>query len=186
MSRSRSILWAFALAAFVTGCFVAASPAKADGLTYQEFVNRGSGLCLTATGGQGSPVIQAVCATPGSVPMARQWAANCLDPGCSKQGIRSLVNPQLCLDALGSAAARTKLISWPCAYISNEVWHLFIPTINGGWLPNPNGDFSVRSLIAGTNSFCADVPGASAAQGVQLQIWTCNGTVAQLFFTRNP
>jgi hypothetical protein len=50
---------------------------------------------------------------------------------------------------------------------------------------NQNGDVSLRSLVLGTNTSCLDVPGASTAQGVALQIWTCNGTVAQRFFARN-
>ncbi len=180
MTRSRSILLAFAVMAFVTGSLIAASPARADGPTYQQWVNRGSGLCLTATGSNGTSVTQAVCATPGSTPMAQQWLAYCLDSACDQQALLNRQN-QLCLFD-GTAASGSPVFPEGCvASVSSEAWRLFVPAGSG----NPHGDVSLRSLLFGTNTFCLDVPGASTAQGVALQLWTCNGTVAQLFFARN-
>jgi hypothetical protein len=36
-------------------------------------------------------------------------------------------------------------------------------------------------FVARHSGKCLDVPGASAANGVQLQQWDCNGTAAQAF-----
>jgi hypothetical protein len=171
---------AFAVAVFVTGSFVGTSSAMAaaNGPTYQQWVNRGSGLCLTVTGSNGTSVIQAVCATPGSTPMAQQWLVYCLDTACDQQALLNRQN-QLCLFN-GSSANGSPVIPEGCvASASSEAWRLFVPA------GNPNGDVSLRSLVLGTNTSCLDVPGASTAQGVALQIWTCNGTVAQRFFARN-
>ncbi len=53
---------------------------------------------------------------------------------------------------------------------------------------NPNEEWMAVSLGNGSYKFvgqgsglCLDVPGASTANGVQLQIYTCNGTAAQAF-----
>ena len=71
MIRSRFMLGVFAVVIFITVSFVAVSPANAEPPSdvYQQVINFNSGMCLTVTGGAGTPVIQAVCATPGSTPL---------------------------------------------------------------------------------------------------------------------
>jgi hypothetical protein len=76
VTRSRSILLAFAVMAFVAGSLIAASPARADGPTYQQWLaycldsacdqqallNRQNQLCLfDGTAASGSPVFPEGC-----------------------------------------------------------------------------------------------------------------------------
>ena len=57
-----------------------------------------------------------------------------------------------------------------CRVVSNE-WF--------GAAPLPNVT-AVQSLIGwGKTGFCMDVPGASGTPGLQIQLWNCNGTLAQ-------
>jgi hypothetical protein len=58
---------------------------------------------------------------------------------------------------------------------------------------NPNEEWQAVSLGNGYYKFvgqgsglCLDTPGASTANGVQLQIYTCNGTAAQAFKLVTP
>lgn len=74
----------------------------------------------------------------------------------------------------GSTGCRHRLLPTSliaCRAVSNERWDATLP------LPN------VTSLISRIgwrdNGFCLDVPGASAEAGLQVQLWTCNGTLAQ-------
>jgi hypothetical protein len=134
-------------------------------------------MCLTATGGEGSAVIQAACATPGLG--VQKWTAECADWFCDEYVIRNL-GTNMCLDAQGGATNGTPAVLWPCNYISNEIWKQQRP-----WSVFPNL-ISLRSQVAGTNNRCLDVPKASTAPGVQLEIYECNGSNAQLFTTRNP
>ena len=83
----------------------------------------------------------------------------------------------LCLDAQGRAANGTPIIQWPCNSISNENWDF----------GNSSGSvFTLRSRVSGTTSTCLDVPGAQATVGLALQLWSCNGTVAQSWQAPDP
>ncbi len=68
-----------------------------------------------------------------------------------------------CLDATGAGTANfTKTILWPCHGHGNQIWQVF----NGGY----------RNPVSGR---CLDDPSASTQDGRQLQLFDCNGTVAQ-------
>jgi len=57
---------------------------------------------------------------------------------------------------------------------------------NQQWLPVSNGDGTYH-FVARNSGLCLDVPSASTANGVQLQQYTCNGTVAQSWtLTQQP
>jgi hypothetical protein len=44
----------------------------------------------------------------------------------------------------------------------------------------------IRSQVAGTSSYCLDVPGASTQPGLGVQIYTCNGTAARAWAIAGP
>ena len=51
---------------------------------------------------------------------------------------------------------------------------------NQQWMPVSVGNGAYKFVGRGSGK-CLDVPGASKANGVQLQLWDCNGTNAQAF-----
>jgi hypothetical protein len=148
------------MATFVVGGFVAMSPANA--VAGAQWANLGNGLCLTATGDSGAPVVQTPCDTVNR-PLSQQW-------DISGQHFFNVGNG-LCMDAQGGATNGTKIITWPCNSISNENWS--IPT------SSTTGFVAIRSRVFNTNSHCLDVPQQTMVVNTQLQIWSCNGTVAQ-------
>jgi hypothetical protein len=81
------------------------------------------------------------------------------------------------MDARGGATRGTPIEQWPCDTISNERWSR--PSFPAGMLP-------IRSQVAGTNGYCLDVPGASPEPGLQMQIYTCNGSTAQAWGFAGP
>jgi hypothetical protein len=88
------------------------------------------------------------------------------------------VNSNLCMDAFGSATNGTQVIQWPCNNISNERWQ----PIHVG--PDGPDDFAERivSRVSGTSSYCLDVPWYEETVGLQVQIWRCNSTGAQIWY----
>jgi len=82
------------------------------------------------------------------------------------------------MDVRGGAARGTPIDQWPCNTISNERWswpHSF-----------PDGMWPIRSQVAGSSSYCLDVPGASTQAGLGVQIYTGNGTPAQAWGIVGP
>jgi hypothetical protein len=78
---------------------------------------------------------------------------------------------QLCLDARGGADNGTPVQQWTCNNISNENWE-------------PGEDIAdtippLFSRVSDTRSHCLDMPGALPTPGLAMQIYRCNGTVAQ-------
>lgn len=76
-----------------------------------------------------------------------------------------------CLNAFIKAENGAPIGLDVCSAVSNEHWD---PT---NTLPNV---VSLISRIGGRdNGFCLDVPGAANTPGLQMQLWGCNGTLAQ-------
>jgi hypothetical protein len=55
------------------------------------------------------------------------------------------------------------------------------------WIPFPGGVIfpgiePIQSRVSGSTGYCLDVPGASTAIGLQMQLYQCNGTDAQEFW----
>ena len=44
----------------------------------------------------------------------------------------------------------------------------------------------LESRVAGSTGYCLDVPGRSTALGLQMQLYQCNGTIAQVFEINRP
>jgi len=206
MPRRRGWRWWGALVSAVAVAIVGlASPASANDRIdhdnndrYAEWVNVNSGLCLTVTGLQGTAVVQQACAVPASqAPQAQQWEVFCeqgtkiLGNENCVTGSRNLVHGQpellvnrrtgLCLDALGGASNGTPMVSWRCNEITNQFWNDFDPYSTDVFGGGASRVYSLMSRVSGTRGFCLDVPGASKAEGVQLRLWKCNGTNAQIF-----
>jgi hypothetical protein len=77
----------------------------------------------------------------------------------------------LCLDARGRAVNGTPIQQWTCNRISNENWE-----------PGEDIDDTIPPLISrvsSTRSYCLDVPGGQKVAGLAMQIYRCNGTLAQ-------
>lgn len=131
----------------------------------------GGDLCLqpiNESTAQGAAIVQEKCnARP-----AQQWTRVTVNGG-----VVHFVSQlsKLCLDARGSAANGTPVQQWTCNKISNENWE-----------PGEVDDDDIPPLysrVSGTRSYCLDVPGGQASAGLAMQIYRCNGTLAQLWFT---
>jgi Ricin-type beta-trefoil lectin domain len=81
----------------------------------------------------------------------------------------------LCLDARGSAANNTPIQLWTCNQITNENWQ-YEQT-------SSDSEPKVVSRISGTSNYCLDIPGGGTNDGLALQIYVCNGSPAQHFYT---
>jgi endoglucanase len=141
--------------------------------TPYNIVNQNSGSCVDATN-EGT--------TNGTT--VQQWACG--------NGTYSLQTNQQWEFTKGTAAGYYEVTN---VNAPSEAWNV----VNNGtasgsliqlwtYAGNPNEEWMAVSLGNGYYKFvgqgsglCLDIPGASTANGVQLQIYTCNGTAAQAF-----
>jgi hypothetical protein len=184
MKRLRLMGLAAAVVAVLVGSLGLASPAMAD--TFGPVKNYGNGLCFQPEGGssaQGTLIVQEPCdlnpITLTSSNPFQQWRVSCLGSGC---GVFRYVNvgSGLCLRARGltGPANGEQIMLWTCNQISDLNWTQHSVDIPG------RADllgFTMESRISGSTGYCLDVPGASGAIGLALQLYRCNGTVAQLW-----
>jgi hypothetical protein len=136
------------------------------------FYNPYTNMCLRPVNGstvQGVAVVQQPCTNGGqdNLAGAQEWLYVESSNGFHFQNALS----GLCLDARGGANNGTPVQQWTCNGISNENWEIFVNTKGGG--------APVESRVSGTSSHCLDVPGAQKTAGLGMQIYVCNGTVAQ-------
>ncbi len=142
----------------------ALSVAQSEPDEIQSFL---SNQCLQPIDGstrQGAPIVQEPCNGSGS----QRWKQVSVGGN-----IFHYVNVSsgLCLDARGSARNRTQVQQWTCNSISNE-----------NWQPGEGDDDTIPPLfskVSGTSSYCLDVPGGAQTVGLAMQIYRCNGTLAQ-------
>jgi hypothetical protein len=119
---------------------------------------------------RGAAIVQLACADDkGGRIRAQRWTRKRVS-GNIFHFINSL--SQLCLDVRGVAADGTPVQQWPCNEISNEKWET-------GKQTDPGTPPPLISRVSGTRSHCLDMPGADPTEGRGMQIWRCNGTVAQ-------
>jgi hypothetical protein len=141
--------------------------AVANGL--YTVTNTNSGKCLDASNAgtaNGTIVQQWTC--NGSA--AQQWQFTGTDSGYFKVATHN--NTGQVLDVNGGTTATAdgvKITLWSSTGGTNQQ---FQPVLLSG---------SSYKLIARHSAKCMDVNGASTADGVQMQQWTCNGTAAQSF-----
>lgn len=164
----RIVARVLALMVVMIGTFGVAGPAFADDHFDMTVRNMGSWKCLAPAGeswGAGVRIVQVTCT--GSA--FQRW--DLVDHDDHIFQLRNAVTLQ-CMDVLGSNSNATAVVQWPCANISNQRFQASRD------LP---GVVELRSRVAGTSTHCLDVPGGSSADGLGMQVWTCNGTVAQQF-----
>jgi aryl-phospho-beta-D-glucosidase BglC (GH1 family) len=133
-----------------------------------NIIDANSGLCVDAANSataDGTFVQQWAC---GAQQLNQEWQLQ-----AQGNGRYSIVNrnaPGEALDVTGQGTANGSLIQlWTYGGGSNQQW---MPVAVG------NGEYKLVGVGSGR---CLDVPAASTANGVHLQIYDCNGTAAQAF-----
>jgi beta-glucanase (GH16 family) len=139
---------------------------------WYNVVNQNSGSCADANAWgttNGTAVIQWPC---GNGQFNQQWQFHPTDSGYYNVFARNA--PYLGWDVTGGAGATGNAVKV-------QLWSI---GGNGGsnqqWKPVSLGNGYFK-FVARHSGRCLDVPGASTANGVQLQQWDCNGTGAQAF-----
>jgi endoglucanase len=132
-------------------------------------VNQNSNSCVDAQGwgtSNGTVVQQWSC---GSQQYNQEWQFQ-----SKGNGIYSVVNrnaPSEAWNVVNNGTGDGSLIQlWTYGGGSNEQW---MPVALGG---------NLYKIVGVGSGRCLDIPGASTANGVQLQIYDCNGTEAQSFY----
>jgi hypothetical protein len=138
-----------------------------------QVVNENSGSCVDATGHgttNGTAVQQWACGSP--VQLNQEWQFvnvgsgyyEVLNVNAASEGESWNVT-----GGTGATASGDKIQLWQYGGATNEQWDA--SAIGDGYY----------NFVARNSGLCLDVPGASTANGVQLQQYTCNGTAAQAF-----
>jgi len=164
------MLKTFCVAALVIALALSAKPAAAIQPVY--FYNSHTNMVLQPLNGskvQGVAIVQQPFNAFNSGP--QEWLF--INSGGGNFHFENAISG-LCLDARGGATNGTPVQQWTCNGISNENWEP--PTNAKGQSIGP-----VTSRVSGTKSHCLDVPGGQTTAGLAMQIYTCNGTVSQLW-----
>jgi hypothetical protein len=144
--------------------------------TKGDIHNALSKMCLQPMNGSkelGAKIVQVPC--DGS--LAQQWK-NVSVPKGNVHYVNQLSG--LCLDARGAAANQTPIEQWTCDSITNENWIY----AEGFGVTAPTLYSAIANTgTAGTVDYCLDMPGAQPTPGLAMQIYVCNGTIAQKWFT---
>ena len=133
---------------------------------WYNVVNQNSSACVDATGfgtTNGTPVQQWAC---GNQQSNQEWQFQPTDSGFYKVVSRGA--PAEAWDATNFGTGNgTPIQIWQFGGGTNQQWQ---PVSLG------NGNFKFVGRASGR---CLDVPGASTANGIRLQLYDCNGTGAQ-------
>lgn len=133
---------------------------------WYNVVNQNSGACVDAAGfgtANGTVVQQWAC---GNQQSNQEWQFQPTDSGFYKVVSRGASTEAWNAANFGTGN-NTPIQLWQFGGGTNEQWQP---------IPFGNGTFK---LVGRGSGRCLDVPGASAANGVQLQLFDCNGTGAQ-------
>jgi hypothetical protein len=140
--------------------------------TWYNVVNRTSGSCADATNwgtADGTAVQQWACAVDQP---NQEWQFQPTSSGYYDVLNRNASSEDEAWDVAGGASATApgaKVQTWDYVGGTNQQWEA-VPLGNGYY-----------NFVARNSGLCLDTPGASTANGVQLQQYTCNGTGAQAF-----
>ncbi len=174
-SVPRRVIAGLVVLPFLALGLVSPAPAAAHGTHHMDWggyavIETTNDLCLDVEGGStanGARVIQWPCHYGSN----QLWAM--YKVGWGPYYITNLKSGR-CLDIeYGSASAGAKMIQWDCHHLDNQLWTLTDFSGNTDF-------FRIRSERNRNN--CLDVPGDSGQWGLQIQVWTCNGTAAQFFW----
>ncbi|MBB5319405.1 hypothetical protein HDF09_004113 [Edaphobacter lichenicola] len=155
----------------------AAAPPPAptpDPNAWYNVVNVNSGLCvddLNFGTALGSVVDQWSC---GNGQANQQWQLTPTGNGSYQVSSRFVAMSWDVTGGTGATGNQTPIQLWSYGGRSNEQWQAVYLRTDG------NGN-NVYNLIAQNSGLCLDVPGASNANGQQLDQFSCNGTNAQAF-----
>ena len=156
------------IAGVLTAVVTFSANAAVSTTSWYTFVNANSGKCVDAAAAStanGTAVQQYTCNGTG----AQQWQLRT----ATDSGYYVIVNSngsQPAIDINGpSTAVGTQIHLWANGGYSSQEWQP---------VQESNGNYHFVSHYSG---LCLDVPGASTADSVQLQQYTCNGTGAQSF-----
>jgi aryl-phospho-beta-D-glucosidase BglC (GH1 family) len=134
--------------------------------TWYNVVNENSGSCVDAAGATNGTIVQQWAC--GNQQFNQEWQFQ-----SQGNGAYSIVNrnaPAEVLDITNAGTANGSLLQlWTYGGGSNQQW---TPVALG------NGYYKFVGVGSGR---CLDTPAASTANGVQLEIYDCNGTAAQAF-----
>jgi len=141
--------------------------------TPYNVVNQNSGSCVDATNEgttNGTTVQQWACGSGTYSTAANQEWEFTNGTAAGYYEVTSVNAPAEAWNVTGNGTASGSLIQlWTYAGASNEEWEAV--SLGNGYY----------KFVGQGSGLCLDVPGASTANGVQLQIYTCNGTAAQAF-----
>jgi Alpha-L-arabinofuranosidase B (ABFB) domain/Glycosyl hydrolases family 2, sugar binding domain/Ricin-type beta-trefoil lectin domain/Glycosyl hydrolases family 2/Glycosyl hydrolases family 2, TIM barrel domain len=138
-----------------------------SGPTWYSVVNRNSGKCVDARSSgtaNGTAIQQYTC----NGTFAQQFQLQATDSGYSRVNNRN--NSAQVWDVSGVSTADGAVI---------HLW-TYVGGANQQWIAVSEGN-GYYHFVARHDGKCLDVPGASTADSVQLQQYTCNGTGAQSF-----
>lgn len=151
----------------VTAPSATAQPVPAAS-AFTPIKNVGNGLCLQPEGGstqEFAAIVQAACVT-GST--AQGWSS--IEVGTNHYRFLNQ-RSGYCFDAFDGAFDGARLLQGTCKSISNEEFNTDTA------LPNV---VILESRVGFRDTgFCVDVPGSQTNPGLAMQIWGCNGTLAQ-------
>ncbi|MFE4696580.1 RICIN domain-containing protein [Streptomyces sp. NPDC056738] len=174
--RAAGLLTVTALVATTVSGLTAAAPgataqAAAVPADWATVVNAGSGKCVDARAAgtaDGTAVQQYAC----NASQAQQWRFAATSGGYSQVGNRT--DATKAWDVTGvSTADGAPVQLWTYGGGTNQQWQAVAETGGAYHFVNRN------------SGKCLDVPSASAADSVQLQQYTCNGTAAQSFYVNS-
>lgn len=151
------------------------SSARASEPVYWHLENVGNHKCLQPVNGSldpGAAIVQEPC---DDVSSAQRWTFISL--GGTRYHFKNK-SSGLCLDARGGATNGTPIEQWTCNSISNEIWDTGDAPLPPPY-PLTSVPFPVTSQVSGTSSHCLDVPSSQNLDGLAMQLWGCNGTLAQ-------
>jgi hypothetical protein len=172
MRLPRKIAGLLMAAGMAVGITTAAAPARAD-ILYLGLgtVTPGSNLCLEADPAPdwAYRVYTQPCNQFNN--WAQQWEFQDQGGGVIKIANRAISGWCIEANAIGNGSA---VPLWPCSSTESNlrwVWHQ----------NNPFGLGQLESRISGSTGHCLDVPGGQTVLGATMQVYGCNGTVAQTF-----
>jgi hypothetical protein len=141
--------------------------------TAYNIVNENSGSCVDATGAgttNGTTVQQWACGSGTYSTAANQEWEFTNGTASGYYEVTSVNAPAEAWNVTGNGTTSGSLMQlWTYAGASNEEWEAV--SLGNGYY----------KFVGQGSGLCLDVPGASTANGVQLEIYTCNGTAAQAF-----
>jgi hypothetical protein len=188
MRLSRKLVGLLAVGLTTAAAVAAAVPASANAPSptpywHIETSPQGYASVLCVTGALGGPLGSAV--TQQNCDDTYTDTSQLWQPIAMSSGVYKFENigTGWCLEARTGAVNGGVVALWPCTSSeSNENWSW--PTTSDGRsfpLMQP-----MQTRVSGSTGYCLDVPDAQLLAGLQMQVYRCNGTFAQLMRFYHP